>query len=270
MTQMNKLEQEVIYLSAVNELLRSMVNYELITLGGEGTRDSVQFKSMTHQQYFFIALVDFLSPTDKGAPVPSIPYLGALRAISNAPSFSENDSIVGLKDSVAAFTEWLHAEIAVDHWLPSINRQVEVHIPRLLLLKIVGNLSKHNSLRSVSVARELQGLLQKAGETTELYQAMLAQEEMFENFHDNVCAREVSTIVEFLNGVLWGIQNYLKPQYSRSYVPGAGGSPYYKFRRPNEIAHPYAKACYWNLMNQVRSGPILDPFTVTEILREER
>jgi hypothetical protein len=36
MSQLNKMEQEVVYLSAVNELPQSMVNYELITLGGEG------------------------------------------------------------------------------------------------------------------------------------------------------------------------------------------------------------------------------------------
>jgi hypothetical protein len=81
---MNKMEQVVVYLSAVNELLGSMLNYELMTLGGEGDRQSVQFKSTTHQQFFYIALVDFLSPTDKHAPVPSVPYLGALRAISDA------------------------------------------------------------------------------------------------------------------------------------------------------------------------------------------
>ncbi|MGH8350841.1 MAG: hypothetical protein ACRES5_30395 [Pseudomonas sp.] len=264
---MNKMEQEVVYLSAVNELLGSMVNYELMTLGGEGDRQSVQFKTMTHQQFFYIALVDFLSPTDKHAPVPSVPYLGALRAISNTPCFAVDDSALGLKSAAAAFHEWLHVEIGVDMWLPSLDLQIEVHVPRCLLLKVVGNLSKHNSLRSVLVAKDLQGLLQKAGKPVELYQAMLVQEDMYEIFHDDVCVYHASTIAEFLNGLSWGIQNYLKPEYTRSFSPGADGSPFYKFQYPRELEHPYAKTCYWNLMNQVRSEPNFKPFTVTEHLK---
>jgi hypothetical protein len=167
---MNKMEQEVIYLSAVNELLGSMLNYELITIGGEGDRQSVQFKTMTHQQFFFIALVDFLSRTDEKAPVPSMPYLRALRTITEEPGFDKNDSVLGLKKAVEAFTNWLNVEIDVPLWLPSIILEVEIRLPRYLLLKIVGNLSKHNSLRSVGVAEELQRLLRKAGSNIQLYQ----------------------------------------------------------------------------------------------------
>lgn len=89
MNQLNKMEQEVVYLSAVNELLRSMINYELIMRDGEGERQSIQFKTMTHQQFFFIALVDFLSKTDEKALVPSSPYLAALRTITEAPNFEK-------------------------------------------------------------------------------------------------------------------------------------------------------------------------------------
>ncbi|CAI8989223.1 hypothetical protein [Pseudomonas chlororaphis] len=267
MSQMNKMEEEVVYLSAVIELLKSMVNYELMAVVGEGDDKSVQFKTMTHQQFFFIALVDFLSQTDKKAPVPPVPYLRALRAIGNAPNFTVNDSVFDLRNAVAAFADWLHVEIAVDLWLPSLDLQVEVHIPRHLLLKIVGTLSKHNSLRSVGVAEELQRLLQKAGKTVELYQAMLVQEEIFEIFHDDVCAYHASTIVEFLNGLSWGIQNYLKPEYSRSFTPASDGSARYRFQYPKQLENSYAKSCYWNLMNHVRSGPIFAPFTVTKHLK---
>jgi hypothetical protein len=261
------MEQEVVYLAAVNELLQSMVNYELITLGGEGARQSIQFKTMTHQQFFFIALVDFLSKTDEKAPVPSAPYLRALRTIAEAPSFEENGSVLALKKAVDAFTEWLQVEIAVELWLPSIILEVEIRIPRYLVLKIVGNLSKHNSLRSVGVAEELQRLLRDAGITVELYQAMLVQEEVYEILHDDVCVYHASTIAEFLNALSWGIQNYLQPEYSRSFTPAIDGSARYKFQYPAALEHQYAKICYWNLMNQVHTGPCLKPFTVTEYLK---
>ncbi|MBH8611945.1 hypothetical protein I4N56_014165 [Pseudomonas mohnii] len=267
MNQMNKMEEEVIYLSAIIELLKSIVNYELLAVVGEGNHKNIQFKTMTHRQFFFIALVDFLSQTDSKAPVPQKPYLGALRDIAGAPSFDVRDSVRSLGDTVTSFTDWLRVEIDIDAWLPSIDLETKIRIPRYLLLKIAGNLSKHNSLRSVGVAEDLQRLLKKAGKTVELYQAMLVQEDIYEILHDDVCAYHASTIAEFLNGLSWGIQNYLKPEYSRSFTPEGGDDPRYKFQYPEMLEHPYAKACYWNLMNQIRSGPIFAPFTVTEHLK---
>jgi hypothetical protein len=264
---MNKMEEEVVYLSAVIELLRSMVNYELMVIQGEGNHKNVQFKTMTHRRFFFITLVDFLSQTDSKAPVPKVPYLAALRAVGDTPTFNVNGSVLSLKKAVSAFTEWLHTEIPVETWLPSIDRQVELRLSRYLLLKIVGDLSKHNTLRSVSVAVELQSLFQKAGENVELYEAMLAQEDIYEILHDDVCAYHASTIAEFLNELSWGIQDYLRPEYSRSFTPEGGDSPVYKFLYPEPLVHPYAKTCYWNVMNQIRSKPIFSRFQVTEHLK---
>lgn len=267
MSPLNKMEQEVVYLSAVNELLRSMVNYELITLGGEGDRQSIQFKTMTHQQFFFIVLVDFLSMTDEKALVPPMPYLRALSSIAEAPCFEKNGSVLDLRKAVDAFTKWLRVEIAVELWLPSIILEVEIRVSRYLVLKIVGNLSKHNSLRSVGVAEELQRLISKAGPAVELYQAMLVQEEIYDILHDDVCAYHASTIAEFLTTLSWGIQNYLTPEYSRSFIPDIDGSSLYGFQYPAVLEHQYAKICYWNLMNQVRLAPIFKPFTVMENLK---
>lgn len=267
MNQMNKMEEEVVYLLAVIELIRSMVNYEIMTVVGSGKHKEVTFKTMTHKQFFSIALVDFLSPTDSKAPVPSKLYLAALRTIVNEPSFDVNGSVQNLRDAVNTFTEWLRVEIAVDAWLPSIERQVEIRIPRYLVFKIDGNISKHNFLRSVRVAEDLQRLLQKAGASVELYEAMLAQQDVYDIFHDDVCTYHTSTIVEFLNGLYWGIQNYLSPEYARSFTPEGGNSPIYRFQYPPALEHPYAKTCYWSLMNKIRSGPIFKPFIVTSHLK---
>ncbi|SDU58486.1 hypothetical protein [Pseudomonas mandelii] len=264
---MNKMEEEVVYLLAVIELIRSMVNYEIMMVVGEVDEQSIQFKSMTHKQFFSIALVDFLSQTDTKAPVPSTSYLGALRAISAKPSFNVNGSVQCLKDAVIAFTEWLRTEIDVDAWLGSISLQVKIRIPRYLVLKIDGNISKHNTLRSVGVAEELQRLLKKADKPVELYEAMLAQKDIYDIFHDDISAYHASTIAEFLNNVHWGIQRYLKPEFARSFAPEGGDSPFYRFLPPDQLEHPYAKTCYWSLMNQIRSEPIFKPFTVTRHLK---
>ncbi|WP_238540713.1 hypothetical protein [Pseudomonas sp. GM48] len=261
---MNKMEQEVVYLSAAIDLIKSMVNRAMFSVAGDGEHKNIWFESSTHRQLFSILLVDFLSPTDPMAPVPSQFFLAALSSVAEKPSFEVSESVRNLKEAVGTFRKWLRVEIPVNAWLPSIDRQVVLRIPRYVLLKIDGNISKHNSLRSARVAAELQVLLIKAGEPTELYQAMLAQQDIYDIFHDDVSAYHASTIAEFLNGVWWGIQNYLQPEYHRSFTPPEDGLLIYGFKCPSEIVHPYAKACYSELMNQVQQGPIFKPFIVTK------
>jgi hypothetical protein len=265
--QMNKMEQEVVYLTAVVELIGSMVNKAMFSVLGEGEHQNVWFESSTHRQFFSIALVDFLSTTDKDAPVPKTSYLNALRTVSNEPNFEQLGSVLGLKHIVESFSSWLNTEIEVDAWLSSIDQQVALKISRSLLLKIGGNLSKHNFLRSVGVAKDLQRLLSNAGTEVELHQAILLQPEIYDVFHIDVAAYHASTIAEFLNELWWGIQTYLTPEFNRSIIHDYDGTGRYKYQYPAEITHPFGKSCYWNLMNQVRSGPYFKRFTITRHLK---
>lgn len=96
---------------------------------------------------------------------------------------------------------------------------------------------------------------------------MLVQEEIYDIFHDDICAYRASTIAEFLNALAWGIQNYLQPEYTKSFTPSTGESPFNGFQYPPDLKHQYAKIRYWELMSQIQSRPIFEPFTVTEILK---
>ncbi|MDD1016843.1 hypothetical protein [Pseudomonas rubra] len=259
-----RIEQEVVYLLAVIDLIRSMVNKELLEVVGKPGDQSICFKSMVHKRFFSIALVDFLSLTDAKAPVPKTSYLSALREISSSPCFEANGSAQKLKHAVNAFIDWLNVEMSMDIWLGSINVEVKnLRISRLLLFKIGGNLSKHNFLRAVGVAEDLQKLLARAGVEVELHDAILAQEEVYDTFHGDVGAYHDSTVAEFLNELAWGIQAYLLPEFQRSIVYEGGDSLRYWYQPPGDLKHPFSKTCYWNLMNQVRTGPIVKPFTVT-------
>ncbi|NWA86730.1 hypothetical protein HX783_28580 [Pseudomonas sp. D2002] len=268
MSQMNKMEQEVVYLTAVVELIGSMVNKAMLSVLGEGEHKNVWFESSTHRQFFSIALVDFLSATDKDAPVPKTSYLNALRTIANEPCFEKTGSVSLLKHAVDSFSNWLNTEIEVDAWLPSIDQQVVLRISRSLILKIGGNLSKHNFLRSIGVAKDLQRLLSSAGVEVELHQAILLQPEIYDVFHIDVATYHASTIAEFLNELWWGIQTYLIPEFNRSIVYDYDGTERYTYQYPSGLAHPFGKSCYWNLMNQIRTGPYFKRFTITRHLKE--
>lgn len=76
-----------------------------------------------------------------------------------------------------------------------------------------------------------------------------------------------STIAEFLNNIRWGIYEYLKPEFSRSLVRDTKNPPRYWHTYPEDIKNEFAKNCYWDLMNEVRSDPYLRKFKVTEVLK---
>ncbi|MRK21953.1 hypothetical protein [Pseudomonas sp. JG-B] len=260
----NNVEREVIYLLAVVDLIRSMVNRAMFDVG-EGDDTNIFFRTSAHHSLFAIALVDFLSMTDaaKEAPVPATPYLRALRTITARPSFNVNGSVADLESVADSFKSWLDEKIEVDVWLPTIGKQLLLRPTRRALHCIAGNLTKHNFLRSIGVAKELQHLLASAGAPLEMRDVIQAQGDIYEHFHDNVGLYHSSAIAEFLNNLLWGIQTYLQPEFERSWTQDRHESCSYSYRYPAGLTDPLARACYWELMNRVRSGPIFQPFTIS-------
>lgn len=264
---MNSIEQEVIILKAVKELIDSMVNFELLSLQGNDPDSSISFKSMTHRMFFNIILVDFLSCTDSKGPIKQTSYIGALRKISESPSFDENNSVQHLKTATQGFKNWLEQEVEVDIWLPSINKDTVLKITRFNFLKMTGDISKHNYLRAVGVAAELKDILAKSGVDVEMEEALLALAEFYERFHTDILAYHSSTIAEFLNNIRWGIYYYLQPEFKRSIVWESSDPLKYRYTYPDDVRSDFAKACYWELMNEVRSEPYMRKFKVTKWLK---
>jgi hypothetical protein len=260
------IEEEVTFLKATLDAINSMVNFEVLSLYGSDPDSSIQFATRTHQQFFNIALVDFLSRTDKSkkAPVKPTSYLGALRQIAETPAFSVDNSVTALRTCTSDFVTWLEAEITVDVWFPSVELQMPLRVSRLQYIKMTGDLSKHNLLRSVGVAEDLQRLLNAQGVSVEIDAALLALDNFYEWFHDHVLTYHASTIAEYLNNIRWGIHEYLRPEFNRSIVWQSGEPPKYRFTYPVGVVSRFGRENYWNLMNLVRSEPYMRKFQVTK------
>ena len=265
---LSDIEEEVVFLKAIKEIIDSMVNFAMLTLHGSDPDSSVLFETSMHQRFFNIVLVDFLSRTDKKAPVKQSSYLGALRAISAHPRFDVDNSVAALRDATCVFVHWLGQEVRVDVWLPSIDTQTSMQISRLNFLKMCGDISKHNVLRSAGVAEELQQTLAASGVSVELEEdAMLALGNFYERFHTDILNYHSSTIAEFFNNIRWGIYEYLQPEFRRSIVWEGGNPPKYRYTFPIGIENNFAKQCYWDLMNDVRQPPYVRRFQVTKWLK---
>ncbi len=259
-------EVEVVLLKAVKELVDSLVNPEILQVTGQDPDSEIRFHSSTHQRFFNIVLADFLSATDKRAPIRHTSYLGGLRSIADHPAFDAGNSINSLKAATADFAKWLEEEVEVTTWLSSLKVETCLKLSRLVFLKMCGDISKHNFLRAIGVAEELQKVLSNSGVSVTLEEALLSLTDFYEQFHTNILGYHSSTIAEFLNNIRWGIYEYLQPEFQRSIVWESRDPLKYRYTYPREVVVPFVKQCYWDLMNEVRSPPYMK-FKVTKWLK---
>lgn len=264
---LSEIEEEVILLKAIKELIDSMVNFELFNLYENDPDSSILFNSTTHQKYFNIILVDFLSQTDKKGFTKPISYLGALRKISETPNFNVNNSVNALRKATFEFVDWLKQQVEVKIWLPTIDTETNLILTRLTFLKMCGNISKHNFLRAIGVAEELKEILSKSDINIELDSALLALADFYERFHTDIFNYHASTIAEFLNNIRWGIFEYLQPEFQSSIVWDKTTPLLYQYTYPNGVVTKLAQECYWEIMNEVRTPPYLRRFQVTRWLK---
>lgn len=268
---LSDIEQEVVFLKAINELIDSVINSEVLVVEDPDPDSRALAKPTTHQRFFNIVLVDFLSPIskDQEMPIRHEFYIDALLAISEKPSFSVDNSISELRDATKAFNDWLKEGITAEKvWLSSIDQEVTIRISRSKFLKMCGNISKHNILRLGRVAKQLQDVLRENQLSVELLDARLALGDFYEYFHTHLFEYHSSTIAEFLNNIRWGIHEYLLPEFHRSYIRDTESHPIkYCYTYPEEVVSEFAKQCYWDLMNEIRRKPFVPRFKASESLK---
>ena len=263
----NNTEKEIIFLKAIKELIDSMVNYGMLDLHGQNPDTKIHFKSTIHQKFFNIILLDFLSVTKLCGK--QLFYLDALQSICRSPNFNKNNSVINLTKSTKEFVDWLEREVIVEKiWFPSIELETNLSIKRIEFIKICGNISKHNFTRLSGVVSELIKIFGRNHIPLDTEKAFLILGEFYEWFHTDLFAYHSSAIAEFLNNISWGIYEYLQPEFQRSIVFENNEHPRrYHYTYPNEIKNSFAKNCYWDLMNEIRSKPDINKFQVTRYLK---
>ena len=261
-------EKEVIILKAVTELIDSMVNYEVFNLYGNDPHTSIGFRTMTHQKYFNIILLDFLSCFDEKVLGEKRSYLESIRTICQSSNFNKNSSIENLKKSTEEFIIWLEQEVQVKTELPSIDNKTSLLIKRIEFIKICGNISKHNFTRLSGVAKELISILKRNEINISFEDSLLFLDYFYERYHIDIFGYHSSTIAEFLNNIRWGIYEYLLPEFCQSIdYEGIKHPKKYHYTYPKEINNNFTRNCYWDLMNKVRSKPYMRKFKVTRYLK---
>jgi hypothetical protein len=260
---LNPIEKEVLLLRSSLEAISFMVNNALLlfSTGEHGTE--VRPNTFSDLPLFNIILTDFLSPPEDYLYSGQDSYLTALQVVGNGPSFNDQGSINELKESVSAFLDWLNQPVQHEKvWLPSINQELSITMKRVEYLKICGNLAKHHL--PTTQALKIFKILVDNGAKLEKSDSFLVLDEFYEWFHTDKLAYHLSTICEHLNTIRWGIHDYLRPQFQKSYVPGEWP---YSYNVPETMASNFSQACYWDLMNKIRSEPYIPRFKAPHCLK---
>lgn len=254
------IEEEVIVLKAIKELIDTIVNCEVLSLSASDPAE-IRFKSSTHSKFFNVMLVDLLSKIDKKALVKSETYLSSLANITNNPHFNFNKSVAELKLSTQLFREWLNTCLHLKGvWLPSINKELNLNLRQIDLIKIGGNICRHNFLRSVRIAEDVRKELIRSDVALTQGEALLVLFDLNERLHGDMFQYHSSTIAQHLNDIRWGIYTYLQPELQRQIIVESGDAAGRRFAFPKGIDHAFAKDCYRELMNEVRSEPYMRRF----------
>ena len=264
---LNKIEKEITILKAVQELIDSIVNHDFLEFLGDVDATEIRFSTTTHGTLFNILLVDLLSKIDKRGVVEPDTYLKALRKITSQPNFDVDHSVDFLRDSTQKFTDWLNTSVTINQWLSLVSVDSKLEITRFELVKISGDICRHNVLRSVGVAERLKTLLANSGIDVSLDQVLLMLPDLNERWHDNIFYYHSSTITEFLNNMRWGIHIYLRPEFEKSIVYDSEDHREYRYVYPNGVNNDFSRHCYWELMNAVRDTPCVERFQVPEWIK---
>lgn len=262
-------EYEVISLKILIDTIDSMVNYEVLELGGSDPDVTVYFSTSTHQKYFYIMLVDFLSKADELLTGAAYNCVELLENISKNPQFNKNSSISSFKTASNIFKSWLDQEVTVDTWLPGIKKQCSLKLKREEFIVVCGNISKHHFARLTRISKKIKKILEKNGVDIPSHDSLLVLSDFYERFHDDILIYYGSNITEMLNNIRWEIQDYLLPEFNMSFKKDKSdpNSIRYNYTYPKDVKTDFAKTCYWNLMNSVRAKPCVKRFESTKYLK---
>lgn len=268
-------EQEVINLCICLEAVGDIANHELFYIIDDSSLQEqalVCFHSSTHQQMFFIRLLDFArEETDKGLTgMKDSSCLQVLKSVCQTKYFDCDNSISTLEESVLALEDWLLQKKTISLWLPTLEIEAVIEVSRMDFLRIFGNHSKHNLARLSRVSKAIYEILDNHGYSVSVKEIPLALDDFQEHLQENYFAYYGTWLAELVNNIRWGIQAYLWPAFLLAYkrVPNDPDGRYI-YEYPPEIQDRLAKEWFWRLMNNILTRPYHKKFCGLSSLKKQ-
>lgn len=266
-------EREVIGLCIAWDAIDNLVNRAILDLSHADAHPDaavVRFPTMIHRDLFLVRLLDFSKEVGESALTGvQGSCLAVLQEACKTLSFNCEGSAETLIESTNALASWLHADTTLALWLPALNVEAKLSVPRLQFLFIAGNQAKHNVARLTAVSKFIRKMLEDHGHKVSPEQIPLALDDFREHLHVDYFTYYGSWLAELLNNARWGIYRYLLPTFRWSFTRDPGGGLKYTYKYPEAITNDIPKEWFWRLMNQCRSAPYVPPFVAEAHMKRE-
>ena len=273
----NLVEQEILIINATNHTLREMHNHTMIQISGDPENgQSLRFESIVARNLYFILMADFLASMREEYQIgkKKLSILDALLQVLENPRLGTKESAKSLKRDLIKLKKWLAVEAIIPKmWLPNIERKINLKISRENIVRICGNLNKHDFLKLSQLIKVIQGIFIKNGVKLTEEEVIMSFEHLDEWFNQNILIYHSTFIAEMLVNIQWSIREYLEPLYNKSlinYYDERLKLNSYRFEPPNNlglIKGSFMFHMYWELMNFVRGKPIFNKFKTWKYLK---
>lgn len=265
-------ERETISLCIALEALDSFLNFgllEVLPIVESDSKAEVRFHSQSHRDLFLIRLLDFCYEHN-GKELTGIPgsCIGYLDKACKTKTFNSGNNISMLNTATEKIQQWLQEEELIRLWLPTLNQTVAINAPRSLFLSIAGNVAKHNISKLATISRQIQKLLKDANINVLLEYVPLVIDEFSSHLSGDYFLYYCSWLTALMNDVRWGIQAYLAPVYENALHSVPGDRYAYGYRYPANIVNKIPREWFWRLMNNVRTKPFIEQFSVSDNLKK--
>lgn len=265
-------EYESIGLCIAMEAINDMANHTMLQVSDLDSlpgQAEVRFQSRIHQGLFLSRLLDFVHENGN-AELTGVnsSCLGVLEAACETRSFEYNCSASSLAEAALALRTWLNAQTTLKLWLPTLDIDAVLKLPRIDYLYIAGNQAKHNLARLTAVAKRIGQILNEHGYDPPLQLIPLALDDFKAHLGEHFFAYYGTWLAELLNNLRWGLQEYLKPAFDRAYTRGPRELAY-QYRFPETVRDPIAREWFWRLMNHVRAEPYFHRFVGASYMKRD-
>jgi hypothetical protein len=198
-------------------------------------------------------------------------YLTYLRRVVADPRLnSRGADLIGAP--LERFATWLDGEFTVQNvWLSNVEIELDLTMTRLESIKICSNISKHNFSRLGVDVGSICRIMGRNGRAITEEEDYLLLPNFYEWFHGNIFTYHTSHIGEMLSALIWGIYDYLFPEFVRAYVKDRPGDPddiLYHYDVPVLVGEGLPRVMYWDLMNDICGKPYMPRFRASWSLTE--
>jgi len=259
-------------LCIATEAIDDIVNHALLEVhaGADSGEATVMFSTAQHRDLFLIRALDFVS--ESGSPLLSGIEGSCLAILAQATqrcTLGTSEDAARLNAAVEGLKAWIGESVPLPLWLPTLQREVTLTVPRRELVRLCGNQAKHNLSRLTRVAGALRSALNEVGASVTVEEVLLALNDFKEPLGEGYFLYHATRLVELLNEVRWGIQVYLRPVFEEAYTPDEGAElRRWTYRMPLDVRQDIPQSWFWRLMNLISRDPVVRSFRTPDCLRK--